>query len=136
LVSHQLVVQLTQPVLPRRVSLKGLACEVVVIDYENVCVSMAADGVRMHDHHVVRAVHPLGHLAGNIGNALHVTRRAHIELVRMEREHIAVEHVFSPVSFSESLCPSDECGGRRILRNDRESYCRRPRRSIGNEPNP
>jgi len=107
-----------------------------VIDYKDVCVPVAADGVRMYDHHVVRAVHPLGHLAGNIGDALHVPRCTHIELVRMKGEHIAVEHVLSAVSLSEVLCPSDECGGSRILRNDRESYRRRPRRSIGNEPNP
>ena len=107
-----------------------------MIDYKDVCVPMSANGVRMDDHHVVRAVHPLGHPAGNIGDALHVVGCAHIELVRMEREDIAVEHVLSPVSLGEALGPSDECGGSRVLRDNRKSYRRRPRRSSGNEPNP
>jgi hypothetical protein len=90
----------------------------------------------MYDHHVVRTVHPLGQLTGNIGDALHVAGRAHIELIRMERKHIAVEHVLSPVSFGETFCPRDECGGSHIPCSYREPECRGPGRPIRDEPNP
>jgi hypothetical protein len=90
----------------------------------------------MYDHHVVRTVHSLGHLTGNVGDALHVADHAHVELVRVERKHIAVEHVLSPVSLGEVFRSRDECGGSRIPCSDREPECGGPGRPISDEPNP
>jgi len=53
LVAHQLVVQLTQAVPPRRVPLESLAREVVVVHDQDVCVPMAPSRVRVDDHQVV-----------------------------------------------------------------------------------
>lgn len=90
----------------------------------------------MYDHHVVRTVHPLGQFTGNIGDALHIAGVAHIELVRMERKHIAVEHVLSTVSLGELFCSLDECDRSRIPCSDREPECCGPGCPIGDEPNP
>lgn len=93
----------------------------------------------MYDHHVIRTVHPLGQLTGNIGDALHIAGRGHVELIRVERKHIAVEHVLSPVSFGEAFCTRDECGGSGgsgVPFSDREPEGRGPGRPIGDEPNP
>jgi hypothetical protein len=103
-----------------------------VVDHENVRVPVAAQRVRMHDHHVVRTVHPLGHLAGNFGDALHVAGHPHVELVRMERKHVAVKHVSSPVSLSETFCTCAECGGS-CIPNSREPERRSAGRPIGDE---
>lgn len=90
----------------------------------------------MYDHHVVRTVHPLGQLTGNVGDALHVAGRAHVELIRVEREHVAVEHVLSPVSLGEVFCSRHECAGSRVPCSDREPERCSAGRPVRDEPNP
>ncbi len=110
LVPHQLVVQLTQSVLPRGVALEAPTGEVVVVGDEDVCVRMTSSGVLVNDHHVVGGVHPLDQLDSHVTNPVQVLLLRHVELVGMKGEDVALELVLSPVRFGNALSTLDELG--------------------------
>ena len=98
LVCHQIVVQLAQAVLPRRVPLEALTGQVVVVDDEDVRVPVPSGGVRVHRDHVVSAVHAFRKFDGHVPDAFKVSLRGHVELVRVKSQHIALKLVHSTMS--------------------------------------
>lgn len=128
LVCHQLVVQLAQSVLPRCVPLEALTGEVVVVDDQDVCMPVTSGGIRVHRDHVVGAVHAFREFDGHVPDALKVGLRGHVELVRVERQNVALKLVRSAMSSGVRLgtryelrrCPPAVDHGHRI----RGSACR------------
>lgn len=112
LLSHEVVVELSQTVPPRREALEGLTREVVVVGDEDVCMPVAAGGVRVHDDEIVGRVHPLGELHRYVSDPFHVPLRGHIELVRVEGQHVRLEFVLAPARPRQRLRPFDEFSGR------------------------
>lgn len=84
-----------------------------MIHHQDVGVGVPSDRVAVHGHEVVGAVHPLGQLDGYVPDAIEVLLPRHVELVGVEGEHVAVEHVLAPVRPRDELGPLDELGGRR-----------------------
>lgn len=98
-----------------------------MVHHEDVRVGVPTGGVGMHDHHVVRRVHPLDELRCHVTHAIEVVLAGHIELVGMEGEHVGLELDLSPVSRGEPLRTIDERGGSRATVGHRY----RERRSSG-----
>ncbi len=122
---HQLVVQLTEPVLPARVPLQALAGEVVVVDDEDVRVRVTTGGVGVDYHEVVSAVHSFGELHRDIAYTVEVGLIGHVELVRVERQHVVVQGVLAPVGAGEPFsAPSELHGsGAPVGHAERERRC-------------
>jgi len=125
-VTHQLVVDLTQPVLPGGIPLQGLPGEVVVIDNEDVRVSMAPGGVSMDDDKIVGTVHPPDEPNSDIPHPVEVCLARDVELVGMKREHVGIDLVRTSVCLGESLGSRDELLGRRAAVSHRQGERSRP----------
>lgn len=108
LVCHQLVVQLAQSVLPRCVPLEALTGAVVVVDDQDVCMPVTSGGIRVHRDHVVSAVHAFREFDSHVPDALKVGLRGHVELVRVERQNVALKLVRSAMSSGVRLSTRDE----------------------------
>lgn len=113
--AHELVVQLSQTMPPRGIPLKRLAGEVVVVDHEHVGVPVPSCRVRVHDYEVVGAVHPFDESSRHVADAIEVRLRCDIELIRMERQHVTVEHDLATSSTGKLLRPLDECRRRGLI---------------------
>lgn len=64
-----------------------------MVDDEDVRVPVTPGGVRVHRDHVVSAVHAFRKFDGHVPDALKVGLRGHVELVGVERQHIALKLV-------------------------------------------
>lgn len=112
-VPHEVVVELPQAVLPRREALEGLPGQVVVVRDQDVRMPVTAGRVGVHRDQVVSRVHPLGELHGHVPDPFHVRRGGHIELVGMERQHVALQLDLSPVGSGKDLRALHELRGGR-----------------------
>lgn len=135
LLEHQLVVQLVQSVQPGGVPLDRLTRQVVVVQREDVRVPVARGGVVVHDDHVVGGMHPLGEFDRDVADALHVLLHAHVELFRVESQHVGVELDRPPVHSREELRSLDEIRGSSVaLAGHRERVSSRSRLPRLDEP--
>lgn len=105
---HDVVVELAQPVFPRRVPLKRLSCEVVVVCRIDVGVAVATRRVGMNDHEVVSGVHPFDEIHSHVADAVEVILVRDIELVGREAEHVGLKLDSSPVGGRKCFDPFDE----------------------------
>lgn len=122
LVPHELVVKLAQAVLPRRIALKARASQVVVVGDEDVCMPVFARRVGVDDDHVVSGVHPLSEFHGDVSDAVEVLLLGHVELVRAEREDVALKLVLAAVRTCEGFGAFDERQRRgRVVAGDTDS---------------
>lgn len=64
-----------------------------MVDDEDVRVPVASGRVGVHRDHVVSAVHTFREFDGHVPDALKVGVRGHVELVGVERQHIALKLV-------------------------------------------
>lgn len=64
-----------------------------MVDDQDVRVPMASGRVRVHRDHIVSAVHAFGEFDCHVPDALKVGLRGHVELVGVERQHIALKLV-------------------------------------------
>lgn len=134
LVPHKFVIKLTQAVLPRGVALKAPAGQLVVVGDEDVRVTVLARRVGMDDHHEIGGVHPFGEGHGHVPDAVEVFLLGHVELVRAEREDVALKLVLSAVRTRESLSALDKRQRRRrIVARDADSERRSTSKSLSRE---
>ena len=124
---EDLVVDLTQPVRPRRVALERLAGQLVVVDDDDVRVDVLTVRVNVHDHHVLGAVRSPRELTRDVDGTGDVLRLGDVELLRVEREDEVVDLVLAPVCLRLSLGVLDE-----LLRGaHRAGVPRGSRRAVG-----
>ena len=64
-----------------------------MVDGQDVCMPVTSGGIRVHRDHVVSAVHAFREFDGHVPDAFKVGLRGHVELVRVERQHIALKLV-------------------------------------------
>lgn len=79
-----------------------------MVDDQDVRVPMPSGGVRVHRDHVVSAVHAFRKFDCHVPDALKVGLRGHVELVGVERQHIALKLVRSAMSSGVRLSTRDE----------------------------
>ncbi len=79
-----------------------------MVDDQDVRVPMASGRVRVHRDHVVSAVHAFREFDGHVPDALKVGLRGHVELVRVERQHIALKLVRPTMSSGVRLSTRNE----------------------------
>lgn len=69
---------------------------------------VTSGGIRVHRDHVVSAVHALREFDSHVPDALKVGLRGHVELVRVERQNVALKLVRPTVSSGVRLGTRDE----------------------------
>lgn len=109
---ENLVVELPQPVRPRRVALEGLARQLVVIDDDDVCVDVLAICIVVDHDHVLGAERRTCELLSNLRSTFDVFWLSNVELLGVERENQVVDLVLASVAASLSLGVLDELLGR------------------------
>lgn len=100
-----------------------------MVDDEDVRVPVASGGVRVHCDHVVSAMHALREFDGHVPDALKVGLRGHVELVGVERQHIALKLVRPTMSCGVRLSACDELRRSRPTVYHRHRICGCTRRS-------
>lgn len=118
---HEIVVDLMEPVSPRRTSPQRLTSEVVVVHEVDVVVKVPSRTVRVRHDEVVRGIHPLGQLHPELVDRGGVIGVMEVELVRGKVLRVGVELVLPAPS------------GRQLLgtRNEFLRRCQRARESRG-----
>lgn len=69
---------------------------------------VTSGGIRVHRDHVVSAVHAFREFDGHVPDAFKVGLRGHVELVRVERQNVALKLVRSAMSSGVRLSTRDE----------------------------
>ena len=120
---EDLVVELTQPVRPRRVALEGLAGQLVMVDDDDVRVDMLTVRVVVHHHHVLGTERRTRELTSDVDSTGDVLGGVDAELGRVEREEQVVDLVATSVPASLGFGVLDEP----LRRGHRAREPRRPR---------
>ena len=79
-----------------------------MVDDQDVCMPVTSGGIRVHRDHVVSAVHAFREFDGHVPDAFKVGLRGHVELVRVERQNVALKLVRSAMSSGVRLSTRDE----------------------------
>lgn len=69
-----------------------------MVDDEDVRVPVTPGGVRVHRDHVVSAMHAFGKFDGHVPDALKVSLRGYVELIRVECQNIALKLILPTMS--------------------------------------